>query len=179
MTDTTVVGMSLAAFTLLHVIISLIAIAAGFIVLYQMFGSKVPRGWTALFLGLTALTCLTGYLFPFDKVLPSHIVGAITLVVLAVAGIALYRYRLAGSWRWVYVGSAVLALYLNTFVGVVQSFLKVSFLHALAPTQGAPAFIVAQAIVMLLFVGAGILASRAFHPETAAEAIRALKPQGG
>src|SRR5207342_977012 len=107
--------MSTATFTLLHVVLSLIGIAAGFVVLFGLLTSRRLDGWTALFLGTTVLTSVTGFFFPRDQILPSHIVGVISLVVLAVAIVALYVYRLAGSWRWIYVASAVLALYLNVF----------------------------------------------------------------
>ena len=96
-----VLGMSLPAFTQLHVVISLIGIVAGLIVVFGMFGSKRLPGWTALFLATTILTSATGFLFPFTKLLPSHIVGIISLVVLAIALLALYVFGLAGSWRWI------------------------------------------------------------------------------
>ena len=155
---------SLPAFTLFHTAISLVAIATGLVVLFSMFGAKVPRGWTTLFFAVTALTSATGYFFPAEKVLPSHIVGAMTLGIVGLAALALYRYRLAGSWRWIYVVSAIIALYLNVFVGVVQAFLKIPFAQALAPTQAEPPFIIAQAVVLLTFVAAGTLAVRSFHP---------------
>jgi hypothetical protein len=156
--------MSLSTFTLLHVAISLAGIAAGLVVLHGMLTArKVPR-WTVWFLAATILTDVTGYFFPFTEVLPSHIVGAISLVVLAVVLAALYGYRLAGSWRWIYIAGSVMALYLNVFVGVVQAFLKIPALKAIAPTQSDPAFIVTQAAVLMIFVVLGILALRAYHP---------------
>ena len=159
-----VLGMSLAAFTQLHVILSLIGIGAGIVVLFGMLGGKRLPGWTALFLATTVLTSATGFLFPFQQLLPSHIVGIISLVALAIALFALYVRRLAGSWRWIYVVTAVFSLYLNCFVGVVQAFLKQPFLKPLAPTQTEPPFVIAQAIVLLIFVVLGFLAVRAFHP---------------
>ncbi len=159
-----ILGMSLPTFTLLHVVISLVAIAAGVIVLLGMLGSNRLAGWTALFLATTVLTSATGFLFPFTRLLPSHIVGIISLVVLAVAIIALYFCRLAGAWRWIYVASAVLALYLNVFVLVVQAFQKISFLKALAPTQTEVPFVAAQAVTLLIFIVLGVLAIRSFHP---------------
>jgi hypothetical protein len=158
--------MSTSTFTLLHVVISLVGILSGLIVLVGMFGSRRLDGWTALFLTTTVLTSVSGFAFPGDQVLPSHIVGVVSLLVLAVAIVALYVYRLEGPWRWIYVSSAVLALYLNVFVGVVQAFLKVPSLNALAPTQSSPPFIVAQGVVLLLFMGLGVAAVRAFRPET-------------
>ncbi len=159
-----VLGMSLAAFTELHVILSLIGIGAGIVILFGMLGGKRLPGWTALFLVTTVLTSATGFLFPFQQLLPSHIVGIISLVALAIALFALYVRRLAGSWRWIYVVTAVFSLYLNCFVGVVQAFLKQPFLKPLAPTQSEPPFVIAQAIVLLIFVVLGFLAVRAFHP---------------
>ena len=167
-----ILGMSLSAFTNLHVVLSLVGMLSGFVVLVHMLGSKLRRGWTALFLATTVLTSATGFLFPFERVLPSHIVGAASLVVLAVASAALYGYHLAQSWRWIYVASAVVALYLNVFVLVAQAFLKVSFLHTLAPTGSEPAFIVAQFVVLVAFVWLGFVALKSFHP--AADSARLL-----
>ena len=113
-----ILGMSLSTFTLFHVVLSLIGIAAGFVVLVGLLNSRVQSGWTMVFLATTILTSVTGYFFPVDRLLPSHIVGAISLVVLALAVAALYQFRLAGAWRWIYVVSALVALYLNVFVGV-------------------------------------------------------------
>ncbi|MEO8185792.1 MAG: hypothetical protein ABI580_00310 [Burkholderiaceae bacterium] len=156
--------MSVSTFTVLHTGISLVGIFAGLVVLFGMFKSKRLEAWTAVFLFATVLTSVTGFFFPVDKILPSHIVGVLSLLVLAVTLTALYVYRLAGKWRWLYVASAVLALYLNVFVGVVQAFGKVPFLTALAPTQKDPPFIIAQAVVLLLFIYLGIKALRSFHP---------------
>ncbi len=167
-----ILGMSLSAFTLLHVVISLVAIVAGVVVVAAMLGSRKVSGSTALFLATTVLTSVTGYFFPADRVLPSHIVGAISLVVLALAILALYGFRLARSWRWIYVVSAVVALYLNVFVLVAQAFQKISVLNALAPTQSEPAFIVSQSVVLIVFVALGIGAIRSFHPEADAQALR-------
>jgi len=159
-----ILGMSVPTFTVVHTVISLIGIFAGLIVLYGMFSSKRLEAWTAVFLFTTVLTSVTGFLFPVDKILPSHIFGVMSLLVLAVTLAALYVYRLAGKWRWLYVASAVFALYLNVFVGVVQSFDKVAFLNALAPTQKDLPFLIAQALVLLLFIYFGIKAVRSFHP---------------
>ena len=167
-----ILGMSTSAFTLFHVVVSLIGIVTGIIVAVAMLGSKTTNGWTAIVPATTALTSITGFLFPSDKVLPSHIVGAVSLVVLIIAIVALYGYRLARSWRWIYVVSALVALYLNAFVLVAQAFLKVVILHALAPTQSDPGFIIAQLIVLAVFVVLGIRAVRRFHPEAHASALR-------
>lgn len=165
-----VLGLSTSAYTLVHVVISLVGIASGLVVLFGMIESKKLPGWTALFLATTVLTSVTGFFFPHDHVLPSHIVGIISLLVLALAILALYVYRLAGSWRWIYVTGAVVALYLNVFVGVVQSFQKVSFLQPLAPTQSEPPFLVTQVVVLVAFIVLGIVAARKFHPGSRAMA---------
>lgn len=162
-----VLGLSLPAFTTLHVIISLVAIAAGFVVVYGMSMSKRMPGWTALFLATTILTSVTGFLFPFEKLLPSHIFGVISLAVLAVAVLAFYWYRLTGTWRWLYIASAILALYLNVFVLVVQGFLKVAPLNRLAPTQSELPFVLAQGTLLVAFVALFVWMVRAFRPQPA------------
>ncbi len=159
-----ILGMSLATFTALHVVISLFGIIAGIVVVYGMLGSSMMGRWTALFLLATILTSVTGFIFPFAKLLPSHIVGLISLAVLAVALLARYGRHLDGAWRWIYVGTAVLALYLNVFVLVVQGFVKIPALSALAPTQSEPPFVAVQAIVLIVFVVLGWLAVKKFHP---------------
>ncbi len=158
-----ILGMS--TLTFVHTVLSLIGIISGIVVLLGMLSVQRLNGWTMLFLATTVLTCVTGFFFPGDHVLPSHIVGIITLVALAVAILAIYAYHLAGSWRWIYVIGAVLALYFNVFVGVVQAFLKLPFLHPLAPTQSEPPFLIAQLVVMAIFIILGFLAVRRFHPE--------------
>lgn len=159
-----VLGMSIATFTLVHVILSLMGIASGIRVLVGMLRASRLGGWTALFLATTVLTSVTGFLFPTDHLLPSHIVGVISLVALAIALFALYGFRLAGAWRWIYVISAVLSLYLNVFVGVIQAFQKVPALKAMAPTQSEPPFVVAQLIVMASVIALGIRAVIRFRP---------------
>ena len=159
-----ILGMSLATFTALHVVISLVGIAAGLIVVAGMLSASRLPGWTALFLIATVLTSVTGFFFPAARVLPSHIFGVVSLVVLAVTIPALYVKRLAGSWRWIYVAGAVFALYLNSFIGVVQAFLKIPALNRLAPTQSEPPFLVAQLALAALFVVLGIQAARRFRP---------------
>jgi hypothetical protein len=166
-----ILGMSTSTFTLLHVAISLVGILSGLIALVGMLRSRKLEGWTAVFLASTVLTSVTGFFFPAPKVLPSHVVGALSLVILAVAILALYAFRLAGAWRWIYVVSAVLALYLNVFVLVVQTFQKVPFFKALAPTQAEPPFAIAQGLVLLLFIVLGIVAVRSFHPRDTTPAL--------
>ena len=164
-----VLGMSLANFTLLHVIISLIGIVSGLIVMSGLLGSKQMPVMTAIFLLTTILTSATGFLFPFTQLLPSHMVGILSLVLLAIACIALYGMRLAGAWRPVYVVTAMISLYLNVFVLVIQSFLKVPALHALAPSlpPAGPVFAVVQGVVLVFFVLVIIGAWRRFRPMAA------------
>jgi len=147
-----------------HVVLSLIGIAAGLVVLVGMVRGKLLSGWTILFLVSTVLTSLTGFVLPHEHLLPSDIIGVLSLVILTVAVVALYVFRLAGSWRWIYVGAAVLALYLNVFVGVVQAFEKFPVLTQFAPTQSEPAFWVAQLVVLALIGVLGALAVRRFWP---------------
>jgi hypothetical protein len=154
----------------IHVLLSLIGIVSGFVVLYGLLLGRPLGGWTALFLATTILTSVTGFPlapFGFD---PARAVGVISLVLLALAVAALYVFRLAGAWRWVYVGSAIAALYLNVFVGVAQAFQKLPFLQPLAPTQSEPPFLVTQVAVLVIFVALGILAAIRFHPELEARA---------
>ena len=160
-----ILGLTIPQFTLLHVVISLVGIATGFVVMYGFLtGRRLPR-WTKWFLITTVLTSATGFLFPFVKVGPPHIFGVISLVVLAAAIYGLYGRKLAGSWRWIYVAGALLAQYLNVFVLVVQAFNKIPALNALAPTQtNEPAFAVSQLVVLALFVWCGILSLRRFQP---------------
>jgi hypothetical protein len=159
-------GMSLSTFTAFHVIISLIAIVSGLIVMFGLLGSNRRSSLTATFLLFTIVTSATGFLFPFDKLLPSHMIGIVSLLLLGVACIALYVMKLSGSWRWIYVLTALIALYLNVFVLVIQSFLKLGPLHALAPSipPSEPPFAVAQGIVLLFFVLVIIGAVRRFRP---------------
>jgi hypothetical protein len=167
-----ILGMSLSAFTLFHVVLSLIGIVAGFVAVAGLLGSRLVRAWTAVFLAATVLTSVTGFMFPFEKVLPSHVVGVVSLVVLAFALVALYGYRLERSWRWIYAVTALIALYLNVFVLVAQAFAKVRFLNALGSTPSDPAFIVAQLMVLVLFIVLGFRVVRSFHPEGNSPALR-------
>jgi hypothetical protein len=161
-----ILGMSLATFTLAHVIISLIAIVSGFIVMFGLLGSDQKPGMTAIFLLFTILTNATGFLFPFTTLMPSYIIAAISLVLLAIACIALYGMKLSGAWRWIYIVTAMLSLYFNVFVLVIQCFLKIPALTALAPGNppSGPVFAVLQGIVLLFFIGVIIGAVRRFRP---------------
>jgi hypothetical protein len=160
-----ILGLSVATFTLLHVIISLIGIATGLVVLYSMIANRISA-WTSAFLVTTVLTSATGFLFHSNAIGPPHIVGALSLLILAFTLLAFYTFRLAGRWRAVYVITAILALYLNVFVGVVQAFQKIPVLHRLAPLGNEPPFAVAQALVLAVFAALGWLALRRFHPST-------------
>jgi hypothetical protein len=153
-----ILGMSTAAFTTLHVIISLVGIGSGIVVVLGMCqGARLP-GWTALFLITTVLTSATGFLFHSAAFGPPHIIGLISLAILAVAIVALYVKHLAGAARWLYILSAIAALWFNAFVGVVQAFQKIPALHALAPTQKELPFFAAQFVVLAVFV---LIAARA------------------
>jgi hypothetical protein len=149
----------------MHVLLSLIGIVSGFVVALGLLTGRSFRGWTALFLAATVLTSVTGFPLAPPGFDPPQAVGAISLVLLALAIAALYAFRLAGAWRWIYIVGATAALYLNVFVGVVQAFQKLPFLQSLAPTQSEPPFLVAQLAVLVIFIAFGILAVIRFHPE--------------
>lgn len=159
-----ILGMSFETFTLLHVAISLIAIASGFVVLAGMLTGKSLPGWTALFLATTVLTSVTGFMFPIRMFTPALAFGVLSMIVLALAIAALYVFHLAGSWRPIYVVTVLAALYLNVFVLVVQAFQKSETLAPLAPTQSEPPFLATQAVVLALFLFWGYRAVKRFHP---------------
>jgi len=158
-----ILGLSIAAFTSLHVILSLIGIATGFIVVFGMIRARWLSRWNTLFLVTTVLTSVTGFLFPFKGVTPGIVVGILSILVLILAAVALYSGRLAGGWRGTYVISAAVALYFNFFVLIVQSFEKVPSLNALAPTQSEAPFKIAQLLALILFVVLTVLAFRRFR----------------
>ena len=161
-----VLGMSLATFTLVHVIISLIAIVAGIVAMFGMLGSNRMPGMTAIFLLTTILTNATGFLFPFEGFKPSYVIAGFSLVLLAIACLALYGMKLSGAWRWIYAVTALLSLYFNVFVLVIQSFLKIPALAAVAPGNppSGPVFGVVQGIVLVFFILMIIGAIRRFRP---------------
>lgn len=159
-----VLGLSIAAFTALHVAISLIGIATGLVVVGGLLTRRPLPAWTAGFLAATVLTSVTGFMFPSEQLGPPHLFGVVSLVALVVAIVARYPRRMAGRWRATWVLCALLALYLNAFVGVVQAFQKLPALNALAPTQQEPPFALAQAALLALFVAAGVLGLRRFRP---------------
>jgi len=155
----------LAAFTLFHVVLSLIGILAGFMFVFGLFKGKLLGRWTTAFLATTVLTSVTGFLFPFHKLLPSHVLGIVSLLALGVAYCARYGRQLAGAWRQGFIISSVIALYLNVFVLVVQLFRKVPVLQQLAPTQSEGPFKLTQLVVLLLFVVLGLVATRSYRAQ--------------
>ena len=161
-----VLGLSLSAFTTLHVVISLIAIVAGLIVMFGMLGPYRAGGLTGIFLLFTILTSVTGFMFPFNGITPGILIGILSCVLLAIACLALYAMKVSGPWRWIYAVTALASLYLNVFVLIVQGFVKIPSLHALAPGNppNGPAFAVVQGLVLLFFVVMIIGAVRRFKP---------------
>jgi hypothetical protein len=155
----------MTAFTLVHVVLSLIGIFSGFVVVFGLLAMKRLDRWTALFLVSTVATSVTGFLFPFHRFLPSHAVGMLSLIVLGVAILARYARHLAGAWRRIYVVSAVIALYLNVFVLIVQLFEKIPALKAAAAMHSEPPFLVAQLVCLALFVVLAIFAAIKFRSE--------------
>jgi hypothetical protein len=157
-------GIPTDLFVKIHVVISLIGIASGLIALIGMLGGRLFGGLTALFLATTVLTSVTGFPLPPFGLDPPRIVGIISLVFLAVAIVALYLFHLGGAWRWIYVITAMVALFFNCFVAIIQSFDKIPALHAIAPSQDAPPVHIAQLVLLVIFVVAGIVAVIRFHP---------------
>jgi hypothetical protein len=161
-------GIPTSLFLQIHVVISLIGIVSGLVVFYGLLTGRSFDGWTALFLATTVLTSVTGFPLPPFGFTPARAVGVVSLVLLAIAVAALYVFHLAGAWRWIYISSALSALYLNVFVGVTQAFQKLSFLQPLAPTQSEPPFLVVQLAVLAIFIALGVLAAIRFHPQVKA-----------
>jgi len=157
--------MILTILTLVHVAISLAGILSGFVVLFGLLTDRRFDGWTAFFLGTTVATSVTGFFFPVHHFMPSHAVGILSLLVLAIAIYARYARHLIGAWRKTYVTTAIVALYFNVFVAIVQAFAKVPALNNLAPTQSEPPFKFTQLTVLLLFVALGIAAVIRFRKE--------------
>ena len=157
--------MILQIYTIVHTLISLIAIFTGLIVLFGMIGGKRLDGWTKWFLVTAVATTITGFFFPFHGFTPAIGLGIISLPFLALTIFARYPKYLAGAWRWIYVIGAVICLYFNLFVLVVQAFEKIPALHALAPTQSEPPFKLAQLVVLLVSALLAIVAAIRFHPE--------------
>jgi hypothetical protein len=152
--------------TMVHVALSVIGIAAGFLVIFQMIGGRTLGGINAIFLATTILTSVTGFFFPITKVTPGLVLGALSLLVLAIALFALYSKKLAGGWRAAYVTTAVIAQFFNVLVLIVQSFMKIPALHAMAPTGDEPVVKIVQVCALLLLIVLGIAAGKKFHPVT-------------
>jgi hypothetical protein len=150
--------MILNVLTVVHVVLSLLGIGLGVVALYGLLKAKTPGRWTQAFLATTAATSLTGFLFPFHGVTPAQVLGVLSLIVLIIASLSIYRYHLQGIWRRTYAITAVMALYFNVFVLVVQLFRRVPALSAMAPTQSEPPFQIAQLTVLVLFAAIGIRA---------------------
>ncbi len=159
--------MILHIYTIIHTLISLVAIFTGLIVVFGMIGGKRLDGWTKWFLITAVLTTATGFFFPFHGVTPAIILGMITVPVVAIAIYARYSRQLSGAWRWIYVVGAVMSLYFNLFVLVVQLFEKVPALHAIAPTQTESPFKLTQLAVLIVSILLGIVAVVRFRPESA------------
>jgi hypothetical protein len=164
-----VLGMSLHAFTILHVVISIVELLAGIVVVLHLLAG-IRSGLTALFLATAALTTITGFLFPFHGMTPGIVLGLVSLPFLLLAAVSLYSGRLRGAWRAAYVLSILIVLYLDAFVAVAQSFDKIGALHALAPTGKEAPFAVAQGLVLLIFIVVGFLALKRFRPAVVASA---------
>lgn len=158
-----ILGLSTAAFTAIHVAISLAAILSGLVVVAEMLRDRTSKSWTAVFLATTIATSVTGFFFHSKAVGPPHIVGGLSVAILATAVWAFYGRKLVGAWRRTYVVCAVVALYLNVFVGVVQAFQKIPLLHDLAPNGSEPPFLVAQVLALAVFVALGVFAMRRFR----------------
>lgn len=156
----TILGLSVEAFTTAHVAISLIGIAAGLIFLGGLVGGRFLAGWNGLFLVFTILTSVTGFFFHSKVFGPPHVVGVISLILLAVALVALFAFGRRGVWRPVYAITATAAIWFNVFVLIVQFFQKFSALHALAPTGSEPPFLITQVLTLALFVYLGWRAVR-------------------
>jgi hypothetical protein len=155
--------MILQIYTIIHTLISLVAIFTGFVVVFGLLAGKRLDGWTKWFLVTAVATTITGFFFPFHGFTPAIGLGIISLPFLALTIFALYSKRLAGPWRWIYVIGAVICLYFNLFVLAVQAFEKIPALHAMAPTQTEPPFKLTQLIVLVSALLAIVAAFR-FHP---------------
>lgn len=169
----------ITTFTLIHTLISLLAIVAGLVVVGGLMAGARLDGWTGLFLVTTALTSITGFGFPFTTLLPSHYVGILSLILLVPVIFARYRKHLEGVWRRVYVAGSVLVLYLNVFVLVDQLFRRIPALIVLAPTHKEPPYLLTQLLVMALFVVLGVVAFKRFLPQLQRSPINPARAMSG
>ena len=168
--------MDITTLTLAHTVISIVAIAAGLVVVGGLIAGVRLDGWTGIFLATTALTSITGFFFPFSRLLASHQVGIISLVILPVVIAARYWQHLRGGWRGTYVVGTVLVLYLNFFILLVQLFRRIPALIVAAPKQTEPPFVLTQLLVLGLFAWLGLAAFRRFRPEVVVTARQATMP---
>jgi hypothetical protein len=150
--------------TWIHTLLSLVAIVAGIVVVKELLASRMPGGWTALYLATAILTSLTGFFFPFDRFIDSHWLGVASLIVFALVLIARYGLGLAGAWRWIYPLGMVVGLWFLVVVLIAQAFKKVPALTAVAPTQAEPPFLIAQVVALVIFAALAIAAMRKFRP---------------
>jgi hypothetical protein len=160
-------GIPTHLFLQIHVAISLIALVTGLIALIGWLTGSFSRGWTALFLVTLILTSVTGFPLPPFGLDPPRMVGILSLILLAIAVLAIYVFKAGGAWRWIFLITAITALYFDAFVGVIQAFAKLPFLHELAPNGSEPPFVIAQVVVLAIFVVLGVLALRLFRPQPA------------
>jgi len=166
-------------FTLFHTALSLVTIISGILVVKGLISSAGRQLWTVLFLVTAAATTITGFFFPFNGVTPAFILGIISIVPITLAFVARYRHRAVGAWRGTYAISAVVTLYFNCFVLVVQAFQKVPSLQALAPTQSEPPFQIAQLVTLILFIVAGVFSFKNFLPKKETVASDYISPRLG
>jgi hypothetical protein len=167
-------GIPTNIFVNIHVALSLLGLVSGLIVLFGLLTGEAFAGWTMLFLVTLILTNVTGFPLPPLGLDPPRMIGFLSLFLLAIAAAAIYAFGLNGAWRWIYVVTAMIALYLDAFVGVIQAFAKLPFLHALAPTQTELPFLIAQAAALAIFVLLGVLVVRGFRPVVSRRRGRAI-----
>jgi hypothetical protein len=170
--------MDITTVTLFHTVISIVAIAAGLVVVGGLIAGVRIDGWTGIFLVTTAVTSITGFFFPFGKLLASHWIGIISLVILPFVIAARYWKQLRGGWRGIYVVGTVLVLYLNFFILLVQLFRRIPALLVAAPKQTEPPFVLTQLLVLALFAWLGVAAFRRFRPQSVVTARQASVPGG-
>jgi hypothetical protein len=168
--------MDITTLTLVHTVISIVAIAAGLVVVGGLIAGVRIDGWTGIFLVTTALTSITGFFFPFTQLLPSHWVGIISLIILPFVTAARYWKHLRGVWRGIYVVGTVLVLYLNFFILLVQLFRRIPALIVAAPKQTEPPFVLTQLLVLALFAWLGFAGFRRFRPQVVVTAKQATAP---
>lgn len=147
-----------------HTWLSILAIAAGLPMAAGLRRGEIVQPWSMVFLWTAIATSATGFLFPFNGVLPSHVIGVISLVLFIPAALALHVFDLRGPWRRIFAITAMIGLYLLVFVAIAQAFLKVPALQALAPTQTEPPFAIAEGVAFVAFAVLTWLAARRSVP---------------